>query len=170
MFSLHYWDWRDPNQRDALFTENRLGKNEDGVVVGTLFENWSTVCWKDHNSTTIIPICDPTEQTDTLRRCPIESACHKGNADWPTFGNVKSAVAKNDYDASPYNKFVTGEDASFRNFMEGFVTQPESSCGDDAMCTEENDCAIRRKLHNSVSTRLDTCKGRPGGKKVQLYM
>ena len=50
-FTLHYWDWRDSNQRRSLFQSNRLGEHNmvTSAVTGQLFDNdgWQTVCWYD---------------------------------------------------------------------------------------------------------------------------
>ena len=150
MFTLHYWDWRDPDQRRALFTEDRLGENNNGVVEGIIFEDWNTSCWREiANKSSPVPICNPREPTGALRRCPVESACDS-DTNWPTYGDVNSAVAIETYDAPPYDRYVAGEDTSFRNYMEGFVVQAGSNCGDENLCTEENGYSVRRKLHNTV--------------------
>ena len=75
MFRFHYWDWRDPDQHDALFMEDRLGKSTNSVVEGIIFQNWPTLCW---NETTKLPgeVCDPRVETDPLRRCP-GTACRQ---------------------------------------------------------------------------------------------
>ena len=150
MFRFHYWDWRDPVQHDALFMENRLGKSTNSVVEGIIFQNWPTLCWND---TTKLPgeVCDPTVETDPLRRCP-GTACRQSNENWPSYADVNYAIGMKEYDASPFNRYV--ETSSFRNYMEGFkIDPPELTCERKELCAidERMNVNVNRKLHNSVS-------------------
>ena len=163
MFTLHYWDWRDPEQREALFTWDRMGENVNGTVMGTLFENWPIVCWLDEeplrqSGITFVPICDPTTPVnDTLRRCPVDTACEKDNINWPTYDDVESALSVETYDASPYDQRVFGSDASFRNRLEGVIAGPGSNCGNDALCftVASISVVVRIRLHNAVSAHQE---------------
>ena len=148
-FALHYWDWRDSDQRRAYFTEDRLGRSNNGNVEGTLFEDWSNTCWNEvTDKNNPVPICDPTQSARDLRRCPDETVCDS-DTNWPTSRDVDGAVSIEDYDMSPFNKYI-GKDMSFRNTMEGFVSQ-SGSCTDDDLCTYNGTLSLTRMLHNSVS-------------------
>ena len=165
LFRLPYWDWRDPEQREILFTEKRLGENALGNVRGDIFgdlgQEWITVCWEDPSSQdqdNPIPICNPTVPSgQRLRRCPIKSLCDKDNENWPSYDDVEKAVSIYNYDYPPYDRFVRGEDNSFRNYFEGFVAEPGSDCEDDTLCTiqkngtSETTITVSRRLHNTVS-------------------
>ena len=159
MFTLHYWDWRDPEQREALFTRNHLGENVNGTVMGSLFGNWPLFCWQDVgplilNGISPIPICDPTTPVNqTLRRCPVDTACDKDHVNWPTYDDLESALSVKVYDVPPYDQTVLGSDTSFRNRIEGVVAELGTSCGNDTMCftVANNSVVVRIRLHNSVS-------------------
>ena len=153
-FRLPYWDWSDPSQREFLFTTDRLGENKNGQVVGDLFNNWMTYCWEDTNGKMYpIPICDPTVScNETLRRCPSDTLCGMDNPNWPSEADVEHAISIKTYDTDPYNRYVRGDDTSFRNFLEGFIVKP--SCEGDTLCSpadeKKHTPAITRKLHNTV--------------------
>ena len=160
LFRLPYWDWRDPSQREILFERDRLGANVNGSVEGDLFgENWKTVCWVDTSSevNAPIPICNPTiPDGQNLRRCPSDDHCDKDHPNWPSYEDVDKAVSIDSYDTSPYNRFVTDTDESFRNYMEGFITALGSECDkDDTLCSvhlyQGQNYTVTRKLHNTVS-------------------
>ena len=163
MFIFPYWDWRDPEQREALFTRDRLGENVDGTVMGTLFGNWPIVCWQDaerlrQSNISFVPICDPTTPVnETLRRCPVDTACEKDNVNWPTYDDLESALSVKTYDASPYDQTVFGSDASFRNRMEGVTSEPGSDCDNDTMCVTvaNNTVVVKIGLHIGVSTHQE---------------
>jgi tyrosinase len=151
-FRLPYWEWSDPSQREILFTRDRLGENVEGVVQGDLFTNWDTYCWEEMMSSPV-PICDPTVSSgETLRRCPNPTLCKMDNPNWPTTADVKDAISIDTYDAYPYNRSVKGVDTSFRNYMEGFIVDPDT-CVEDTLCSPQQGRAhedITRKLHNTV--------------------
>ena len=163
-FRLPYWEWTDPSQRVTPFQTDRLGANvrrdvngtQVTVVEGDLFDNnWETYCWEDmskYKSHTTIPICDPTTPSgEILRRCPRETFCDMNNRNWPSVDDVKHALSIDTYDASPYNRTVKGTNTSFRNYMEGFIVDPDN-CGTDDMCSKgKDDNYYTRKLHNTVS-------------------
>ena len=154
-FRLPYWDWTDKDQREILFTRDRLGENINGTVSGEIFANWSTVCWENTAGKTFpIAICNPDIPTNqSLRRCPNPTLCQKTNINWPSDEDVDDALSIKNYDASPYDRFVKETNSSYRNFMEGFIIEDGSDCGSDTMCTtdETRGVIVRRKLHNSVS-------------------
>ena len=153
-FRLSYWNWTDQDQRDILFTRDRLGENNNGFVSGEIFDNWYTVCWENIADETFpIAICNPDMPTDqSLRRCPNSTLCQKTNENWPSDEDVDDAVSIKSYDASPYDRFVKGTDSSYRNFMEGFIIEDGSDCGSDTMCTtdETRRVIVRRMIHNTV--------------------
>ena len=154
-FRVPYWDWRDPEQRDVPFQRKRLGESIDGEVVGDLFEdeNWQLKCWEDIEGKPFpLPICDPTvASSEKLQRCPFAALCDKTNRNWPSYAEVAEAISIDTYDTSPYNRFVTDTDNSFRNYMEGFIVQPD--CEGDTMCLVDDKMgvAISRRIHNTVS-------------------
>ena len=131
-----------------------MGENIDGIVTGDIFETWHTICWEDiSNQTFPIAICNPnTKTSESLRRCPIPTLCSKTNKNWPSVKDVDDAISIKSYDESPYNRYVKGTDSSYRNFMEGFIVEDGSDCGDDTMCTPDKTrgVTVRRKIHNSV--------------------
>ena len=166
LFRIPYWDWRNPADREKLFQKNRLGENNDGRVVGDLFENWQTICWQDPKDKNYpIKICDPDEITQPLRRCPSPTLCMESNENWPSYGDVDRAVSIEGYDSFPYTRYVKdtniNEYLSFRNYMEGFITKPGKDCGQNSLCTTENDgtgnVTVERKLHNTVSDAKNNC-------------
>ena len=164
-FRVPYWDWRDPMQRDVLFQRDKLGENINGNVVGDLFGdgNWQTRCWEDiTGQSPPIPICNPVIPSgENLRRCPNANLCDKNNENWPSYDDVAKAISIDTYDTSPYDRFVEDTDNSYRNYMEGFVTQSGIDCGNDTMCTVDMDrsVTVSRRIHNSVSLLLlDLCK------------
>ena len=156
-FRFHFWDWRDPSQRDILFRRDRLGKNIAGQVVGDLFENWEMFCWEDTNGLPYpLPICDPMAPSNqTLHRCPPPNShlCDKNSPNWPTYEDVEELLSIEGYDAAPFDRFVEETSGSFRNYLEGFVTRPGMECGGNTMCGVDRvrNVTIYRKLHNSVS-------------------
>ncbi|CAI8029359.1 Tyrosinase [Geodia barretti] len=153
-FRLPYWDWTQPSQRESIFTRDKLGEHLNGEVVGDLFTNWETHCWEDITGKSYpIPICDPTVSSgETLRRCPCDTFCKKDNPNWPSEADVNDALAVKTYDDKPYDRYVPSRDNSFRNFMEGFVVNPDD-CGSDPLCSIGK-VNITRKLHNSVHILL----------------
>ena len=153
MFRLHYWDWRDPEQRDILFKRDRLGENVNGNVVGDLFNNWDTYCWQDiSGKQPPIATCDPTQPTnETLRRCPSKTLCDKSNKNWPSYLDVDTAISIKSYDTSPYDRFIQNTEKSYRNYMEGFITQRGTDCGGDTLCTTDGNVTVKRRIHNTVN-------------------
>ena len=156
LFRLPYWDWRDPAQREILFTWNRLGANIGGEVFGELFgANWPTFCWEDFSGKEPpLPICDPTIPSgQSLRRCPFALLCGKDNKYWPGYEDVAGSLSIKHYDTSPYDSFVVDTDRSFRNYLEGFITRPGSDCGNDTMCSANylRGVTVRRVIHNIVN-------------------
>ena len=168
-FRLYYWDWREPAQREEIFTMDKLGKNSaDGTVTGSLFVNWMPKCWRSMPSNAI---CDPDEvNVRAIRRCPnsastTNSVCRSKNPLWPSYDDVTAALDIKTYDVSPFDKFVTGvvtgdkSGTSFRNYVEGFIptVKPTSAevCDCSDFCTKKikngvHYC-VERTLHNSVS-------------------
>ena len=171
-FRLPYWEWTDPSKRETPFQTDRLGANVESVmsvggeeknvtiVEGDLFNNWDTYCWKDmKNMDFPIPICDPTESSDEkLRRCPNDALCKMDNPNWPSKDDVKHSLSIDIYDAFPYNRSVKGIDTSFRNYIEGFIVDPDN-CDEDTLCEtkEKGNEAITRKLHNTVCVNTLNC-------------
>lgn len=165
-FRLPYWDWSDKSQRKILFTRERLGENtKKGKTVtevdGDLFKNWKTYCWEDMSGLSFPPvnICNPIiSSNQNLRRCPNETLCKNDNDKWPSKADVSDAVSIQTYDNAPYDRYV--ENASFRNYMEGFIVKHEG-CVDkeDTLCTPKDTNItdttkfppVTRKLHNTVS-------------------
>ena len=162
-FRVPYWDWRIPTQRDVPFHRDRLGESIDGEVVGDLFDggDWKLKCWEDIGEKPFpLPICNPNvASSEKLQRCPNETLCNKSNEKWPSHDEVAEAILIDMYDTSPYNRFVTDTDYSYRNLMEGFVITPGSDCGDDTMCTVDDrmGVTISRRNHNTVSLLLYSC-------------
>lgn len=160
-FRLHYWDWRRERQTDqnSPFKRDRLGTTEidngSPVVRGDVIgDSWHTVCWdtSTNDKSRAAPLCNPTmNNAMRLQRCPVTqngmSPCAANNQNWPTENDVNTALKKNIYDASPFNK--TASDG-FRNFLEGF--QVVDDCGGNEFC----DNNLQRWLHNTVSLILHT--------------
>ena len=160
-FTLHYWDWRDLNERTSLFESNRLGAHDSSssAVTGQLFNGWQTVCW--YNGSGNIPrpdnmqrICDPRVPTGPLQRCPNKATCAANYDGWPSSTDVQTAVDMRSYDESPYNKVPTG---GFRGYMEGFkvINRCDNSIRGRDLCTDETingmPKGLQRLLHNTVS-------------------
>ena len=167
-FTVHYWDWRNENERRSLFRRDRLGEHDSSssAVTGQLFNGWQTVCWYNGRGNISRPddmqrICDPRVPTGPLQRCPNKTQCAADYEGWPSSQDVQSAVGKIDYDISPYNK-VSKE--GFRPYMEGFQVvdqcDNESDRGRDLCTTITINGVlkgIQRLLHNTVSKQLNKC-------------
>lgn len=138
-FRLPYWDWRIEMQlssigvsSEELFTENRLGatRNIDGFprVIGTLFEDWDTICWLQPSV-----ICDRRVSTGPLQRCPFTGTdpCSSSNPDWPTDRDVQDALSFDVYDVPNYDLFSLD---GFRSFIDANVTLDVESYRTDRMC------------------------------------
>ena len=167
-FTVHYWDWRDPNERNSLFTRVRLGEHrmDTAEVEGPLFDGWQTVCWYNGSGNVTHPepehrICDPNVTTGPVQRCPNERTCEPNYEGWPSYEDVQNAVDKQDYDLPNYNKYSPAEGSreGFRGFMEGFQVIDECDrstiLGRD-LCTNVNIEGVgikglQRLLHNTVS-------------------
>ena len=163
-FTVHYWDWRDPDQRTSLFESNRLGAHhpQNSTVTGDLVNGWRTICWYNGSGGVSRPsanqnICDPRNDTGPIQRCPDKERCAANYTGWPTYQDVQDAVNMTQYDMPDYNAFSTG----FRNYMEGFLVvgqcDNETDRGRD-LCnnkiidgTKEK---VQRLLHNTVSCEL----------------
>ena len=159
-FTVHYWDWRDPNQRRSLFRSDRLGEHHmtTAAVSGNLVANdgWTTVCWyaSGNAPTPEQNICNPGTPTGPLQRCPNNITCAANYEGWPSYNDVEIAVGKQDYDRPNYNTYSP---EGFRGFMEGFQVVPRcdnSTRGQD-LCTNEAIAdgkeGLQRLLHNTVS-------------------
>ena len=154
-FTIHYWDWRDQNERTSLFRNDRLGAHDTQTisgVTGDLVNGWQTVCWYNGSGNISRPddrqrICDPRVRTGPLQRCPNKTTCAAGYDGWPSSTDVQTAVGRGNYDEPQYNKRPTG---GFRGYMEGFevVNQCGSSIRGRDLCTD----GIQRLLHNTVSS------------------
>ncbi len=140
MFRLPWWDWRRESQMttglgaDDLFVANRAGysKNVSGrpVVAGDLFgEGWETMCWFR-----VGQICDPTENTGLLQRCPFTGTnpCSTSNPDWPSAADVLTALVIPEFDVAPYNIQTVGGYRTFVDFQIGTVSVED--CRDDRQC------------------------------------
>ena len=156
-FTVHYWDWRNEAERTSLFRSNRLGAHDSSssAVTGELVDEWQTICWYGGNAGSgDIPdcrdnqnICDPSNDTGLLRRCPDKERCAANYLGWPSYQDVQTAVGIEEYDRSPYN-ILSCE--SFRNYMEGFHAGCDSGTRGVDLC--EN--GYERLLHNTVSCEL----------------
>ena len=164
-FTIHYWDWRYPNERTSLFRTDRLGAHDTQTisrVTGDLVNGWRTICWYNGSGDVSRPranqnICDPRNDTGPLQRCPNKTHCAANYAGWPSSQDVQDAVGMGQYDMPDYNAFSIG----FRNYMEGFLVvdqcDNETDRGRDLCNTkiingmEEK---VQRLLHNTVSCEL----------------
>lgn len=142
-FAIPYWNWTNQDDRDILFTDEWFGGIDpegDGLITGYFgsIDTWPIVCL-NANSTNL---CDPSDRTGQLRRCPSTSECEKTDERWPSPEEVAEAVDMETYDSEPYSRYsLTG----FRNQMEGF-DHNDCSDEDDILCSG----GTRRRLHNTV--------------------
>ena len=164
-FTVHYWDWRDPDQRASLFESNRLGAHylQTSAVTGDLVNGWQTICWYDGSGGVSRPsanqnICDPKNDTGPLQRCPDKERCAANYTGWPTYQDVQDAVYMTQYDIPDYNAFST---TGFRNYMEGFLVVDQCDNKTDRgrdLCNNKTIDGItkmvQRLLHNTVSCEL----------------
>ena len=135
-FRAPYWDWRRENQlgsgisAEDLFVENRLGYTNytSGlpIVFGPLYEDWETVCWLQ-----VGQICDPTQTTGRLQRCPLPDRCISTNPDWPTRQEINAALNFEMFDSPPWN--IAAMDG-VRSFIDFDVTRDFEACRNDRMC------------------------------------
>lgn len=156
-FTVHYWDWRYPDQRTSLFKRGQLGaryNDTNSTVVGDLFNGWETVCWSKNRDGVPTPsnsICDPTKMTGPLQRCPDKDKCDPDYAGWPNDTDVSVALEKSQYDNKNYDPTAT---ESFRNYMEGFKVVDNCNVSDERvrdLCNVKKGCSLQRLLHNTVS-------------------
>lgn len=158
-FTLRYWDWTEPDNRNSNFVNGRLGGNDgNGGVTGN-FGEWRTVCWFPSNSSFKNQTCNTANQEGirSLIRCPLPGSTGCTNPDyWPTSDSVRSALEYSQYrdtsDTYPFNKFASN---AFSNHLEGFNATYTDVCSDDennADCTETEtgNITLKRELHNLV--------------------
>ena len=153
LFSFHYWNWLNPQQREVPFTPHRLGSTVNTIVTGDIVDgNWSLICWFDRaNFTAPYDICDPRELSIArLIRCPNKSLCEKNNSVWPSYTDYHFSLSIKNYDVSPYNAVVKCTEESYRSYMEGFLSEKGDDCRDDPMCTVYGNEKATLKLHNVV--------------------
>ena len=160
LFRLHFWNWLDPHQRDVPFMNHRLGGLVNTTVTGDLVEgNWSLVCWRDKvNFTAPFDVCDPRNLSDVgLIRCPNTTLCESTNPVWPSYEDYHFALSLESYDVSPYDGQVQCTEESYRAYMEGFLNEEGTDCGNDPMCTTAQGGMLGRlKLHNVVSSKTQS--------------
>ena len=157
-FTVRYWDWTVPENRNVLFVPNKLGESAaDGDVTGDLMSSWYLVC-ADVNGTAVRDtVCDPTTTPGNNRvvRCGVNAHCSSSH--WPDEASVKRAL--NDFEnyrtiANPNiaNKY---DMMSFSNYFEGFAVDDECDVPDrDKPLLCGSDPVIRRRLHNLVRINL----------------
>ncbi len=132
------------DDRAVPLTEEWLGgidESEEGAVSGYFgsTETWPLVCLEASETV----LCDPSNPTGKLSRCPSPAECEKTDERWPSQNELNIAIDMDEYDAELYSRFtLTG----FRNYMEGFETNGCSD-DDDILCSG----GIQRQLHNVVS-------------------
>lgn len=164
MFRLPHWDWRQEAQKSTglsvedLFTPNRLGgtRNVSGSarVYGDLYgSGWETMCWRRLGQ-----ICDPTEATGQLQRCPYTGTnpCHSSNPDWPTNATLVEALNKDNFDAIPYNRYTTSGFRSFADLTLGQLSHDECSASRVCQCLPNVDptCASRTPLDITLNSGM----------------
>ena len=148
-FTVRYWDWTVESNRNSLFTDDKLGGNDNGDVTGEYYgsQNWKTICWKIKKKGIT---CDPSDESAryTLRRCPSEMDCNN-TMNWPTKESVKKALSYDTFAEDPYNKYST---ETFSNALEGFEPEKKCSISDSLGAYTTCDCNTRvtRELHNLV--------------------
>ena len=154
-FTVRYWDWTIPGNRNALFVSNKLGVSDDnGKVTGDLLSSWYLVCVDANGTAVRDTVCDPTTTpgNNSVVRCGVNAHCN--SLHWPDEANVKRAI--NDFEqyrttANPNiaNKY---DMMSFSNYFEGFGVDDECDVheGDKPLLCG-SDPVIRRRLHNLVS-------------------
>ena len=162
-FTVRYWDWTVPENRHALFVDDRLGSNNPiGEVTGDLMSNWHIVCAQpDNGKANKSGVCDPTTTPGNRHvfRCGKAGKCDY--PDWPDSENVIRGI--NDIKFDNYRtitntnpKFANKYDMmSFSNYMEGFAVDDECEntlMGEkrEVLCGDDPDDEIRRRLHNLV--------------------
>ena len=153
-FTVRYWDWTVPENRNVLFVSNKLGESAaNGTVTGDLMSSWYLVCVDSTGTAVRERVCDPTTTPGNHRvvRCGVNAQC--GSTHWPDEANVKRAL--NDFKnyrttANPNiaNKYDT---MSFSNYFEGFAVDDECDVPEsDKPLLCGSDPVIRRRLHNLV--------------------
>ena len=150
-FTIQYWDWTVESNRNSLFTDDKLGGNDNGDVTGEYYgsQNWETICWKIKKGIT----CNPSNESAryTLRRCPSKEDCDN-MMNWPTRESVIKALSYDTFAKDPYNKYST---QTFSNALEGFETKETCSDSDSqyslgAYTTCDDSKRVTRELHNLV--------------------
>ena len=146
-FTVRYWDWTVESNRNSLFTDDKLGGNNNGDVTGKYYgsQNWKTICWKIEKGKT----CNPSDESAryTLRRCPSKEDCNN-MMNWPTRESVIKALSYDTFAEGPYyNKYST---QTFSNALEGFDPETEKTCDSDAYTKCDDGTHIARELHNLV--------------------
>ena len=157
-FTVRYWDWTVPENRDALFKRDRLGESgDDGRVTGDLMSEWFIVCAFTTGQALNISVCNPTitPADRNVYRCGEADNCfHSG---WPDQANVERSLRDFDnYRTSTDPQIANKHDKmSFSNHMEGFANDDNPDCDNiqnkkdqRLLCGKEP--FIRRRLHNLV--------------------
>ena len=166
-FTVRYWDWTVPGNRDALFVSSRLGSSDtDGRVTGNLMSMWYIVCVSSDGKPMNSSVCDPTIKPGEERnvdRCGTAGNC-TFQAGWPDEANVRRSLSEFDNyrttDNPYYNKYDT---MSFSNYMEGFAVDDNDDCTENSntyiqdedernLLCGKRDPKIRRRLHNMVNS------------------
>ena len=153
-FKLSYWNWLDPDDRDILYSEDKLGsRNNNGYVISDTYggSNWQPVCLYPESNPMFTSICNPTNPSaykdNTNDYTRLQRPLDK-NYNWPAKPETAEAIQNlNEYRLSAagsvFNKYNR---QSFSNYLEGW--DPQTSCGQQMFCGDDN---IPRRLHNLVT-------------------
>ena len=160
-FTVRYWDWTIPGNRNASFVYDRLGSSStSGEVTGKLMNDWYIVCALSNGKSDKSGVCNPTTPGNRrVFRCGEAGKCHF--SEWPDVENAIRGINDfGNYRISSNPQIVNKYDTlSFSNYLEGFAVDDE--CEIEKTMTEKRFvlCGkkgkeIRRRLHNLVRTIL----------------
>ena len=141
-FTLRYWDWTTPGDRNAPFDNDKLGTSENGIVMGELMNDWYTVC--KGTETMDKSVCNPKlHKGNSVIRCKITGQCEPDYALWPNSSSVEKCLMIDQFRRDTTDISNKYDRSSFSNYLEGFAI-------DDANVVM-SDGDIPKSLHNQVS-------------------
>ena len=143
-FTLRYWDWTTPGDRNAPFDNDKLGTSENGIVMGELMNDWYTVC--KGVKTMDKSVCNPKlHKGNSVIRCNITEQCEPDYDGWPNSPSTKKCLMLHQFRRDTTDNDISNkyDRSSFSNYLEGFAI--------DDVDDEVNITDIPKSLHNQVS-------------------
>ena len=161
---MSYWNWLNPDDRNILYDESKLGSMDNkGYVISDTYggSNWQPVCLYPETNSMFKRICNPmnpsAHKDGTIDYTRLQRPLEK-QKNWPTKSETTEAIqTMNMYRLSAagsvFNKY---NEQSFSNYLEGWdppqLQNDDPKCkGQQLFCGDDN---IPRRLHNLVTLIL----------------